>query len=180
MATRFTRPISIPQGVTVEIEEGMISVKGPKGTLTRKLPPGMHLERTHTDLILRPKGLEKASRALAGTFRAHLHNMLRGVEVRFRKRLIIEGVGYRVRQEGATLVFELGFSHPVRFSIPDGLRVTIEKDGLLLESSDRELLGATAAKIRNLRLPDPYKGKGIRYEDEVLRLKPGKRAVSTA
>lgn len=179
MPSRAKRPIPIPPGVKIEMTNGEVRVSGPKGTLTRVIPPLVTIEERDSSIFLTfPEG-EKEGRALGGSVRAHLLSMFRGVEQGFSKRLILEGVGYRVRQEGNVLIFEIGYSHPVRFPFPEGIEVEIEKDRITLVSSDRELLGLTAAKIRSLRPPDPYKGKGIRYEDEVLRLKPGKRAVST-
>lgn len=172
--------ISIPREVSVDLGEQELVISGPKGRLAHKLPHLFKLKKSDSSLVLTYSSADKKVRALAGTWRSHIANMFRGVLEGFSKKLIVEGIGYRVRQDGEFLLFELGFSHPIKFPIPRDIAVLISKDSITISGIDRELVGSTAAKIRALRPPDPYKGKGIRYESEVLRLKPGKRAVGAA
>lgn len=180
MPPRSKNNVAIPAGLTLKLDRGSIVVTGPKGKVSRRLPVGLEFELKDDLLHLEYSQASKASRAMAGTLRSHLENMFKGVSEGFSKRLVIEGIGYRVRGEGGTLIFELGFSHPIQFPIPEGIEAVVVKDSITISGVDRELVGSVAAKIRSLRPPDPYKGKGIRYESEVLRLKPGKRAVGAA
>ncbi len=169
--------LSIPQGVEVKIHEQLISVKGPKGSLERSIHPVVTVSIENgiiTVSVQNPE--EKSERALWGTFAAHIKNMIEGVTKGFEKKLEVNGVGFRVAMQGKDLKLEIGFSHPVVYAMPPQVVATVEKNIITLTSADVEILGKTAAEIRALKKPEPYKGKGIKYVDEVLRRKAGKTA----
>ncbi|HLD31643.1 MAG TPA: 50S ribosomal protein L6 [Patescibacteria group bacterium] len=170
--------LKIPTGVTVEIKDKEIVVKGPKGELRRVLNPlvTIKIEANEVTVDVQNKE-EKKERSLWGTYAAHIKNMIVGVTGGFRKELEINGVGYRVAMQGKDLKLDVGFSHPVIYKIPAEVTAAVEKNVIKLESADKELLGATAAGVRNVRLPEPYKGKGIKYAEEQLRHKAGKAAA---
>jgi len=171
--------INLPQGTTVEVQDGVLVVKGSKGELKRPIPTCATVSvegDTATVSVEKPE--EKKQRTLWGTTSAHLKNMVEGVNAGFKKQLEINGVGYRVALQGTELKIEVGYSHPVMFSVPTGVTASVEKNVITLESIDKELLGQTAAEIRAIRKPEPYKGKGIKYMDEVIRRKAGKTAKS--
>ena len=170
--------ISVPEKTEVTVAGAQVLVKGPGGELSRTLPTGISLVMGERVVELKLDDPEK--RALWGTSAAHVKNMVAGVNKPFSKQLIIEGIGYRAEVSGASLTFALGFSHPVKVPIPEGLKVTVEKSTLTVSGIDREAVGQFAAKIRALKKPEPYKGKGIRYADEVIRRKEGKRSTATA
>ncbi|MEK7623253.1 MAG: 50S ribosomal protein L6 [Patescibacteria group bacterium] len=173
--------ILIPSGVTVAIKDGAVSVTGPKGILSRPVDPRVSvLVADNTVTVDVAKKEDKKERSLWGTYGAHIKNMVAGVTVGFKKQLEINGVGYKVALQGKDLKFEVGFSHSVIFSMPEGVQAKVEKNVITLESSDIELLGHTAASIRNIKKPEPYKGKGIKYTDEVIRRKAGKAATKSA
>ncbi|GAB4567179.1 MAG: 50S ribosomal protein L6 [Anaerolineae bacterium] len=170
-------PIAVPQGVTVEIAPGnKVTVKGPKGELTRTFSPDMIIERSDGQLIVKRPSDSRTHRALHGLTRALLANMVTGVTSGFRKELQIEGVGYRADMMGDRLVVQVGYSHPVEFLPPPGIRFSVDRAGRIItvEGIDKELVGLIAAKIRDVRPPEPYKGKGIRYVGERVRQKAGK------
>ncbi|HOO45327.1 MAG TPA: 50S ribosomal protein L6 [Deltaproteobacteria bacterium] len=170
-------PIPIPDGVTVKIDEDSISVKGPKGTLTRKRVGNIDIKKEDNTLRLVTLDDERQTGAYHGLMRSLVNNMVIGVTTGFTKKLRIVGVGYRGEAKGSTLVLNVGYSHPVEFALPNGITATVTKDGVIdVEGIDKELVGDIAAKIRKVRKPDSYKGKGIRYVDEVVRIKPGKSA----
>lgn len=171
-------PIPIPQGTEIKLEEGMIMVKGPKGQLQRKLHPKVNVSVDEKEVTVTVKDQSKESKSLHGLFRVLIANMLTGVTNGFEKTLEIVGVGYRAELQGRTAVFNLGYSHPVNFELPDGIEAKIEKDKVVLSGIDNELVGMTAAKIRGFREPEPYKGKGIKYSDEVIRKKAGKAGAA--
>lgn len=173
--------MTIPTGVTVDIQNGWITVKGPKGELKRAIHPAVTIEKTDAGLtvhVTHPD--EKSERSLWGTFGAHVKNMITGVTAGFKKQLEINGVGYRVAIQGADLKLEVGYSHPVIFPVPDGIKVSVEKNVMTIEGIDKEQVGQVAATIRDIKKPEPYKGKGIKYIDEIIRRKAGKAAKAGA
>ena len=169
-------PIAVPAGVEVKIEDNnVVTVKGPKGTLTQQLHPNMTIKQEGTELhVTRPNDL-KENRSLHGLTRSLLHNMVVGVTDGFKKTLDVNGVGYRVAMEGGKLVMNLGFSHQVIMEVPAGLTVEVPNPNqIVVNGYDKQLVGQYAAQIREKRPPEPYKGKGIKYSDEVIRRKVGK------
>ena len=169
-------PIAIPAGVTVEIaENNNVTVKGPKGELKRTLAPEMDIkiEDGHV-IVTRPNDL-KRMKSLHGLTRTLINNMVIGVTEGYSKKLEVNGVGYRAQKQGKTLVLSLGYSHPVEMEDPDGVTTTLEGQNIIIVSGiDKEKVGQHAAEIRDKRRPEPYKGKGIKYSDEVIRRKVGK------
>ncbi len=171
--------ITIPAGVTVAIADGKVSVKGPKGELTRDVHPLVTVKQEDGIVTADVQNREqKKERSLWGTFAAHLKNMVEGVTSGFKKQLEINGVGYRVAMQGKDLKLEVGFSHSVVYKMPAVVTASVEKNLITLESADKEKLGQVAAEIRAIRKPEPYKGKGIKYVDEIIRRKAGKAAKS--
>jgi len=168
-------PIPVPQGVTVDNKDGHVSVKGPKGQLERDIHPLSSVTIEDNTITVSPVDESREARALWGLSRTLINNMVVGVTEGFKKGLEIIGVGYRVEQKGETLVFNLGYSHPIEFPLPKGISATLDKQNkVMLEGIDKELLGQTAAKVRGFRPPEPYKGKGVRYQNEYVRRKVGK------
>lgn len=170
-------PVAIPPKAEVSFSDGVLTVKGPLGTLSRKIDRLVSVAVGEKDVTLTPSKNTDRARVLWGTFASHTHNMLHGVTEGFKKELIIEGVGYRAELKGNTLVCMLGFSHPVSFPIPDGITVTVEKNVVTVSGADKEAVGQFAAVVRAAKKPEPYKGKGVRYSDEYVIRKQGKRAV---
>ena len=169
-------PIAVPTGVTVDIaENNQVTVKGPKGELTRKLAPEMKIEKDGEEIkVSRPNDLKKM-RSLHGLTRTLIHNMIVGVTEGYQKKLEVNGVGYRAQKQGKKLTLSLGFSHPVEMEDPEGVEVTVDGQNLIIVSGiDKEKVGQYAAEIREKRPPEPYKGKGIKYDYEVIRRKAGK------
>ena len=160
-----------------QFSAGTLSVKGPKGTLTRDFRPEIKISISENLISLVPVRETNENRALWGTYASHIKNMVKGVTEGFEKKLILEGVGYKSEVAGNKLVLALGFSHKVEIIIPEGLVVKAEKNVLTFSGMDKELVGQFAAKIRSLKKPEPYKGKGFRYSDEVIRRKQGKKSV---
>lgn len=175
-------PISVPQGVNIDISKGnLVTVKGPKGTLTQQVDPDIQLSMEDSTLTLNRPTEQIRHRALHGLYRALVNNMVVGVTEGFVKELELVGVGYRAQSTGQLLELTLGFSHPIMFYIPSEVKVETKvekgKNPLIrLESIDKQLLGQIAAKLRSLRKPEPYKGKGVRYMGEIVRRKAGKTA----
>lgn len=169
------KSIEIPSGVAVNLSGNIVSVKGPKGELKREIFPSVNIKISDKDVLVETKSPDNS--ALWGTFASHIINMLEGVSKGFEKKLQIEGIGYKGEVKGNSLVFALGFSHPVNVSIPEGLKATIEKNLITISGIDKEAVGAFAAKLRDNKKPEPYKGKGIRYEGEVVDMKQGKKSV---
>lgn len=168
------KPIQIPDGVEVKIENGVVFVKGPKGQLSYTLPKGISAVKEGGSLqVIRESDKYKALHGLA---RSLISNMVIGVSQGFTKKLEIHGIGYRAQVSGDKLILTVGYSHPVEFKLPDGIKATVDEKqtGITIYGIDKQLVGQVAANIRAIRPPDPYKGKGIRYADEVLKLKPGK------
>lgn len=169
-------PISIPAGVEVKIEEGnKVTVKGPKGTLEKNLPVEMTIKVEDNQVVVtRPNDLKKM-KSLHGLTRSLIANMITGVSEGYEKKLEINGVGYRAQKKGKEITFNLGFSHPVVMSDPEGIETVMEGQNIIIvKGIDKEKVGQYAAEIRELRKPEPYKGKGIKYADEVIRRKVGK------
>lgn len=171
------KPVIIEEGVVVDIREEAVEVKGANTTLTIPILSGIKVEKNNNELTFTPENGAKQTISNWGTMRALVQNAIRGVAKDFAKSLVIEGVGYRANIEGGNLVLNLGYSHPVRFSIPKGIKIAVEKNMVHITGPDKQLVGETAARIRRLRKPEPYKGKGIRYADEVVKRKAGKKAI---
>lgn len=173
------KPIPIPSGVKVDIQGSKVVVSGPKGKLEREIRPEVSIAEQDGNLVLETQDESKKNMAMKGLTRSLVNNMVVGVGSGFQKKLIVEGVGYRVAVEGSKLILNVGYSNPVNFSLPEGVSATmVDKTNIvMLESNDKELLGLTAAKVREVRKPEPYKGKGIRYEDEHIVRKVGKSAA---
>ncbi len=172
-------PIAVPAGVEIKIEDNnVVTVKGPKGTLTQQLHPNMTIKQEGAELhVTRPNDL-KENRSLHGLTRTLLHNMVVGVTDGFKKTLDVNGVGYRVTMENGKLVMNLGYSHQVIMEAPEGITVeTPSANQIVVSGFDKQLVGQFAAKVREKRPPEPYKGKGIKYSDEVIRRKVGKTGV---
>ncbi len=169
--------IILPEGVTIEInpqkieEGGIIKVSGPKGILQRPFPASVEITNKEGEV-----NVQSVIPALWGTWRAHLANMVKGVTQGFSKKLEIHGVGYKVQGGGENLTFSLGFSHPVKVNVPKNINAQVKDNAIVLEGIDKEMIGQFASFLRSLRPPDPYKGKGIRYSGELIKLKPGKKA----
>ena len=168
-------PIAVPAGVTVDIaENNHVTVKGPKGTLEKTLPIEMEITLEGAEVIVkRPNDLKKM-KSLHGLTRSLIQNMVTGVTDGYKKTLEINGVGYRASKQGKTLTLNLGFSHPVEMTDPEGVETTVEGNNIIVSGIDKEKVGQFAAEIRDKRRPEPYKGKGIKYSDEVIRRKVGK------
>ena len=168
-------PIAIPAGVTVEIaENNHVTVKGPKGTLNRVLPSEMEIKAEGSEVtVTRPNDLKKM-KSLHGLTRTLINNMVVGVTDGFTKELEVNGVGYKASKSGKKLTLNLGYSHPVEMEDPEGLESTVEGNKIFVKGIDKEKVGQYAAEIRDKRRPEPYKGKGIKYADEVIRRKVGK------
>ena len=168
-------PIAIPAGVTVDIaENNLVTVKGPKGTLSRALAPEMEIKVEGTEVIVsRPNDLKKM-KSLHGLTRTLIHNMVIGVTEGYTKTLEIQGVGYRAEKSGKKLTLHLGYSHPVEMEDPEGLESKVDGMNIIVSGIDKEKVGQYAANIREKRQPEPYKGKGIRYADEHVRRRAGK------
>ena len=169
-------PITIPAGVEVSIAEGnLVTVKGPKGTLTQKLHPDMVIEKNGAELTVKRPSDDKAHRSLHGLTRTLLHNMVVGVHETYKKELEINGVGYRASKEGNKLVMNLGYSHPITVSEEEGITIEVPTPNkIVIVGCDKQQVGQFAAEVREKRPPEPYKGKGIKYVDEVIRRKVGK------
>jgi large subunit ribosomal protein L6 len=173
------KPIPLPPGVKVVLERPCINVSGPKGNLSQKLDEGVKLAVEQDKIWVHPPEDLKQGKALQGLTRALIANMVKGVSQGFERVLEINGVGYRVESQGNVLNFNLGYSHPIRFPLPEGIKAEVERQNrITLRGSDKHLLGLTAAKIRSLRPPEPYGGKGIKYAEEVIRRKAGKTAAA--
>ncbi len=169
------KPVAIPAGVTVDIQESIVKVKGPKGELTLDVHPKVKVEKTEEGVVVKVGNeTNKQERALWGLFRALINNMVVGVTTGFTKVLEVNGVGYKAAVTGSKLVLNLGYSHPVEMEIPKGLEVKIEKNVITITGIDRQAVGQFAAVTREQRPPEPYKGKGIKYSDETIRRKAGK------
>lgn len=169
--------IEIPSGTTVEVKDGFVVVTGKGGTLSRKLHDKVSLEIKDSEIRVIPANEALETQALWGTFASHVINMIAGVTTPFEKKLVVEGVGFRAELQGKDLVLNLGFSHPIKMSVPEKLEVTVEKNIITVRGADKEAVGQFSATVRALKKPEPYKGKGIHYSDEEVRRKQGKKSV---
>jgi len=173
-------PIKIPAGTEVSIVSGEILVKGKGGTLKRALHPAIQVKIENGEALVSEAQHSRLARALWGTYAAHLRNMIGGVNTPFQKKLQVEGIGYRAEVSGKNLKLSVGFSHPVLVAIPEGVSAAVDKNVISILGADKELVGQFAASVRAVKKPEPYKGKGIRYEGEVVRQKQGKKAAGAA
>ena len=173
--------INIPSGATITLSPNEIVAKGPKGELRQQIPTGVIIEQQEQNLVIKVTNeQDKKLRALWGLMRSLAANIIEGVTKGFTKQLEVNGVGFRVALKGNNLEFALGFSHPVVFNIPEGVKVAVEKNVITISGIDKQLVGQVAANIREIKKPEPYKGKGIKYVDEVIRRKAGKLAKAAA
>jgi large subunit ribosomal protein L6 len=171
------KPIPVPQGVTVAVEGQTVKAEGPKGTLSQTVPGSLSVTVEQNVLTVGRSSEHRTVRALHGLMRSLIANMVHGVKDGFERKLDIVGIGYRAQLQGKSLQLALGYSHPVIFPLPEGIQAEVDKQvSITIKGADKALVGQTAAKIRELRKPDPYKGKGIKYSDEHIRRKVGKKA----
>ncbi len=173
------QPIQIPEGVEVKIDGDFVTIKGPKGELKNQIRPEIKVEMKEKEIVLKPVKFLKGTQALWGTYRSLIANMIQGTTDGFEKVLEIEGVGYKANLEDKDIVLNLGYSHSIKIKAPDGIEFKIERNVITISGIDKQLVGQVAAEIRSKRKPEPYKGKGIRYKDEIVRRKAGKKAVGT-
>ncbi len=178
MSRLAKKPIMIPEKVKVAIEAGNFTVTGPLGNLILKMNSLVNVKISDNQIELSSVGSSLRARALLGTYASHIKNMVAGVVSGFKKQLLIEGVGFKVAQAGNTLTFNLGFSHPIKVEVPKTLKVTTDKGEIHISGASKEEVGQFSAEIRALKKPEPYKGKGIRYSDEVILRKQGKKVVA--
>lgn len=172
-------PIDVPEGVKFTIKDNYIEVNGPLGKLSQKIHPLIDIHSEGNKIVIERKNNEKFTRSLHGLSRSLIDNLIIGVTKGFEKKLIIEGLGYKAQVKGNKLELNLGFSHPIEFDIPEGIKIKVEKQEITVSGLDKQFVGEITAKIRKIKKPEPYKGKGIRYIDEVVRRKVGKAAVSS-
>jgi len=172
------KPIPIPSGVKVKVEENQITVTGPKGELTQRIHPSMVMETDQDRVVVKRPSDNKFHRSLHGLTRSLIANMVAGVSSEYQKILEIQGIGYKAELLGKKLKLSLGLSHPILFSPPEGMKIQLDgPNKIRVTGIDKQLVGSVAAKIRSFRPPEPYKGKGIRYEGEMVRKKAGKTAT---
>ena len=174
-------PISIPAGVTVTVQDSVVTVKGPKGTLSQEINPNITVTVEGAELTVTRPDDEKLNRSLHGLYRALINNMVIGVSEGYKKTMELVGVGYRVSNQGQVLEFALGYTHNIFLGLPAEIKVETKSERnqnpvVILESADKQLLGQVCAKIRSFRKPEPYKGKGVKFAGEILRRKAGKSA----
>jgi large subunit ribosomal protein L6 len=172
------KPVTIPSGVQITLKDGNLAVKGPKGELKRVLPDGVKVAVDKAAVTVTRDSDEGTIRARHGLVRALINNMVEGVTKGFERKLEINGVGYKAEVAGDKLNLSLGFSHPISYALPKGVSAKVEKNVITLASTDRDVLGQTAAKVRSFRPPEPYKGKGIKYVEEVIKRKVGKTGAA--
>jgi large subunit ribosomal protein L6 len=169
--------ILIPTGTTVLISGNSATVKGPQGEIARNISHLVNVDIADNNISFSTKNNTLEARSSIGTTAAHLKNMIKGVNEKYVKKLILEGIGYKMEVQGENIKFALGFSHPVIVSVPKGIMVTIEKSTMSIIGANKDSVGEFAAKIRDLKKPEPYKGKGFRYDTEVIKRKQGKKSV---
>lgn len=172
------QPIEIPQGVDVTFADGALHVKGPRGELSRPIKDDVSIDVADNAVTIKPARETDHAKALWGTYAAHTNNMILGVTEGFKKELEIEGVGYRAEVQGNKIVLNVGFSHQVELTAPEGITITVEKNLITVKGSDKDVVGQFAANIRAVKKPEPYKGKGIHYVGEYIIRKQGKKAVA--
>ena len=169
-------PVPVPSGVEVKLSDESIAIKGGKGSLELNVHHLVEIKQDDGELTFAARNTSKESRSLSGTFRSLVNNMVVGVHEGFEKKLVLNGVGYRAKASGKTLNLSLGFSHPVDYTLPEGVTAeTPSQTEIILKGIDKQLVGQVAAEIRNFRPPEPYKGKGVRYADEYVRRKEAKK-----
>lgn len=174
------KPINIPSGVDVKFSDNLLVVKGPKGILSQKIHPNMSLELSGDTVTVKRPNDEKFNKALHGLTRSLIYNMICGVTNEFKKELEVNGVGYRIQKQGKTLVMNLGFSHQVKVPETEDIKIDVQgTNKIIIHGCDKQKVGQFAAEIREKRPPEPYKGKGIKYVDEVIRRKEGKTGKSS-
>ena len=171
------QPIDIPETTEVTVEGGSVRVKGPLGEMTRRVKSEVEISVKDKQVIVKPARNSRLAKALFGTYASHINNMVRGVNELYVKKLIVEGIGYRSQVSGKELTLSVGFSHPVILNIPDDIEVSVEKNTIIVKGINKDSVGQFAATVRSKKKPEPYKGKGIRYDDEIVRRKQGKRSV---
>ena len=171
------KPILRPENVEVKIEGNLVIAKGPKGELTKKIPPEMKVELKDRKILISPCLQTKKTNALWGLTRALIFNLVKGLTEGFEKKLEIEGIGYKALVQDNKLILSLGFSHPIEIKAPEGIKFQVEKNIITVSGLDKELVGQVAASLRARKKPEPYKGKGIKYLGEIVRRKAGKKAV---
>ena len=169
--------IQIPKGVTVTQDGALLKVVGPKGTLSKSFRSDVEIKIADGVVTLNINRNDKFVKSLWGTYASHIKNMLEGVEKPYQKKLILEGVGFKSEVKGKELILVLGFSHPVVVKIPEGITVTAEKNNITVSGMDKEAVGEFAASLRALKKPEPYKGKGMRYDGEIIKRKQGKKTA---
>lgn len=174
------RAIAIPAGTEVVLSDSEVTVKGKGGTLKRSIHPAISISVANGEVAVTPARETRLARALWGTYAAHVRNMIAGVNQPFVKKLIVEGIGYKAELSGKQLKLVVGFSHPVLVAVPEGLSVAVDKNVITVSGADKESVGQFSATVRAVKKPEPYKGKGIRYEDETIRRKQGKKAAAAA
>lgn len=173
------KPIEIPQGVEVKIDGQKVIINGPRGELSREVRPELKVEVKDNEIFVLPQLETKKTNSLWGLTRVLVANMIKGVTEGFEKKLEIEGLGFKALLEGDSILLNVGFSHPVKLQAPEGIRFSVEKNIITVFGADKELVGQTAANIRKVKKPEPYKGKGIKYLGEQIRRKVGKKVVAT-
>lgn len=176
MSRLAKKPISVGK-TAVTVEGGVLSVKGAKGTLTKRVHPSIDIAIDESGVLVTPKNSSRLAKALTGTFASHVKNMVQGVETPYMKKLIMDGVGYKMEVKGKEVVLTVGFSHTVPLAIPEDVTAKVEKNVMTLESANKESVGQFAANVRRVKPPEPYLGKGIHYDGEIIRRKQGKKAV---
>lgn len=177
MSRLARKPIPIPENVAATLDGNTFTVKGPAGTLSREFHPSIELAVDGKEIRVSLRGGCTDAKAHLGTSAAHIQNMFAGSREPFVKKLIVEGIGFKAEVKGSEIIFAIGFSHPVKVAIPPHLKVTAEKNIITVSGADIERVGQFAARLRSLKPPEPYKGKGIRYENEVVRRKQGKKTT---
>jgi large subunit ribosomal protein L6 len=177
MSRLAKKPIPVPAKVSVDTAGGMLTVKGQKESLARDIHESISIEVTPEGILVRPKQETRLARALTGTYAAHVRAMIHGVETPWKKTLVIKGVGFKAEIKGTDLVLNVGFSHQVVMKIPQDLTVTVEKLNIHISGADKQKVGQFAAEVRDVKPPEPYLGKGIAYDNEVIRRKQGKKAA---
>jgi large subunit ribosomal protein L6 len=173
-------PIPVPAGTEVSVVSSELTVKGKGGTLKKMVHPAVTIAVEGGQVTVTPRDKSRIARALWGTYASHVRNMIAGVNTPFVKKLQVEGIGYRAELAGKQLKLQVGFSHPVLLTIPTGITTAVEKNIITVSGADKEAVGEFAASVRAVKKPEPYKGKGIRYEGEVVREKQGKKAAAAA
>ncbi|MBS3903681.1 MAG: 50S ribosomal protein L6 [Anaplasmataceae bacterium] len=178
MSSFSKKPVAVLEGVTVTMKDDELTVKGAQGTQTVKRLPYINITEEEGGFLIRAKGNHRQAKMNEGTMWSLLRNAIQGVAQGYAKTLEIEGIGFKAAVEGSTLVLNLGFSHPIKMQIPEGINVTVEKKYIKVSGINKEQVGQFAAEVRALKKPEPYKGKGIKYEGEIIRRKAGKKAAA--